>query len=400
MPVTEIDMNAYHVLDAAPNVTTTHLVTKGRLDYFDGYWYCKKIEESRNIKYELQDGSIHYKKHSAALRARTEQASLEFFRLIIPTQPQTLIGKDNTDGSYYILTKEVPGLSPLPNYEMHRFNRGNYTGLGAVLLVSIFLYEMDLNEGNIGINMLNQVIKIDGDWCLSKWLEPELLIDTNTHITQDLISSLPFLKDYSVFNWLDIIKKGQNLHASTIVNPQLSDSPIFRAELNQAMLSIILLPRVFILAFVDLYISEKATDLQDLLFARQQELKATALKNSDFLGYIKEIDLDRFIEDYLSYLQQFLVHGTRPILDISTQEQCKLELYALKQGLILQLSNKLSSPTTVSHITMMDSKWGGSIAADDSQTTLSAGPGLFGSKPVLENKLRLNRTMSDLSAYL
>ena len=132
--------------------------------------------------------------------AQRELLAQEFFRLIIPEQPETRLLIDIKDGveEYYLLSEEIKDWQELPLDSRQSFADGTFTGLGQVLLTAVFLQETDLKNGNIGLGPQRDdgswpVRKIDGDWCFSEMRAPSrsYAFDTKT------IQRLPQLtKDY------------------------------------------------------------------------------------------------------------------------------------------------------------------------------------------------------------
>lgn len=220
--------------------------------------------------------------------AKLELLAQEFFRLIIPQQPRTLLTTPELTGIQYILSEEVMGYQNLPQGVPEKFSNGQYSGLGEVLACSLFLQETDLKNGNVGLNNRGRVIKIDGDLSFG-----ELQGSTHQHlssklfkITPEAIASLPMPKDYFAYNWLDLIGGGVIQTQSCIVHPDLTNAPQFRAEINQAMLKICLLPDSFIADFVDAYIPAGGERFIELITNRRKELLSSALENDSFKQYL------------------------------------------------------------------------------------------------------------------
>jgi hypothetical protein len=204
------------------SVDYSHDIIRGKLKGSDKVWIRKEISDPAD--------------------ARLELLAQEFFRLIIPHQPETRIAKDPTTGVFYILSEEVRGYKALPVNQGESFSDGTFTGLGQVLTTSMFLEETDLKNGNLGLNNKNQVIKIDGDCCFWQLYFPEKLFTLN----QEAIASLPYPKGYFVYNWLGFFSLGEKQKNSDIVKPELGQSAQFGAEVNQALLKIYLLPTEYI----------------------------------------------------------------------------------------------------------------------------------------------------------
>ncbi len=123
--------------------------------------------------------------------------------------------------------------------------KGVYTGLGHILVASIFSHEIDLNTGNLLINRQNKIVKFDGDWSLAALMHPDVLRGKPANITSNLLSQLPYLPNYFAYNWLDIRRFGES-HPSTLFTDDLLLAPHYRAEINQTILRILLLPESYI----------------------------------------------------------------------------------------------------------------------------------------------------------
>ena len=258
----------------------SHKICKGTLKNNPSEWYCKEIKDPALAKLEI--------------------LAQEFLRLLIPHQPETLIAKNFETGTYYILSKEVPGYTNLPTGQAERFRNNHYKGLGQVMLCSMFLQETDLKNGNIGIDGENRVITIDGDLCFSQQRFPG-----DYKLTSKAIADLPHPTDYLTYNWLDLMKHGKRSDFSDIVDEELSNSTQYRAEVNQAMYKICLLPDSFIEAFVDTYMPAGGQRFVDLLKSRRDELQVSAMHNVSFNSYLNTPEAQKDARDMLLQMKQF-----------------------------------------------------------------------------------------------
>ena len=326
MPVDKIDIQFFEKTDSlAPS---SHEMTRGQLYESSKTWVCKKISTSISARYEL--------------------LGQEFYRLIIPHQPETRIARDFFDDQYYILSEEIEGFSPLPLHQKAHFKNGYYSGLGQVLVVSIFLHEIDLNPGNLGINRQGKVLKIDGDWSFAFVLHPELFLDKPVHITYELIDHLPFLNGYFAYNWLDIISVGRVYPASNIVDTSLSDATDFKAEVNEAILKILCVPTWYLQQFIDRYVHRPTTALNDTLRSRQLDLKLSAMQRESFVRYLLSPLAREILTDFRYQLKQFTAHIRFPIMSASSYEIFDRDLDAQFDDLVaLGRTKRDLSPTTV-----------------------------------------------------
>jgi hypothetical protein len=300
------------------NALFSHKVSRGTLKGSGKTW----------IKKEMPDPAV----------ARIEVLAQEFFRLIIPHQGETRLLQDKNTGVHYILSEEVQGYRDLPLGEAHNFANGRYTGLGQALVGAMFLQEIDLKNGNIGLDAQGRVAKIDGDWCFAQGRYGD---DSSYNITPEAIAQLPYPKDFYAFNWLDLISQDTARSTSNIVAPSLSSSPQFRAEVNQALLMITLLPDNFIEHFVDAYMPAGGERYVDLIKSRRGQLLASALQNTSFVDYLHS---EAALEDYdnlIAHMNSFQANGEGMVIPVHEQESNRREV--AKRFAIMQFQGKLST---------------------------------------------------------
>lgn len=240
--------------------------------------------------------------------ARHEVLAQEFFRLFIPHQPQTRIAKDEKD--YFVCSEKVESYKSLPYGEGKLFEDGTYTGLGQAILVAVFLQEVDLKNGNIGLDKDGRVIKIDGDQCLASLLDERL----HFSLTPEVIANLPSKGDFAANNWLDDKRTNSFFLPSKILNPiALSKNDLFRGEINQATLKICLMPDEFIEKFVEFYIPEEneisRNSYIDLIKNRRNTLKLSAVQNDSFRHYLYKPEAQDDAKSFLEQMRNFQVGG-------------------------------------------------------------------------------------------
>ncbi|RUR09116.1 hypothetical protein [Legionella sp. km772] len=253
--------------------------------------------------------------------AYLELLAQEFFRLIIPSQPETRIASHPYFSTYVILSEEIAGYKPLPVDSPANFTKGFYPGLGQIMITSIFLQEIDLKNGNICLNKNNHVIKIDGDWCFAAMRDSSFK-HYKKAITPELLATLPYPFGYSAFNWLDMTVKGVAQQSSRMVEDDLASAPHFRQEINEAMLKILLLPDDYIKKFVDAFIpfTIKADLFIDYIKTRREELKHAALQDDFFKLYLKSRLAKEHMNQHLLQMQSFVANGNYPIMDVAEYE--------------------------------------------------------------------------------
>lgn len=292
----------------------SHKVKRGRLRGSSKTWICKEMR--------------------SPLEAHIEVLAQEFFRLIIPHQNQTRHLHDPALKTHFILSEEVSGYRELPENQPDNFSNGTFQGLGQILFLSMFLQEIDFKNGNIGLDNQNRVIKIDGDWCFAEERCKEIEIEKRKafgkaltepckfDITADNIASLPLPKGFYSYNWLDLVLQGTKHPKSNIINPfTLMHSEQFRAEVNQAILKICLLPNAFTALFVDNYIEAGGQKYIDLLKRRRSALIAAAYQLPSFATYLHSAQAEQDMQQLQNHLATFKVNDNKLVLPAQRQSQ-------------------------------------------------------------------------------
>ncbi|MBA2711490.1 MAG: hypothetical protein H0U57_12980 [Tatlockia sp.] len=289
-----------------------HNLWKGTIKGSNRVWFCKAVE---NLDIALKEVVVQ-----------------EFFRVIVPYQPETRIAYDKSTGLYYILSEEIAEF----NYSESNFRKQVKTGLGKTLLLALFLEEDDLKFNNIGLDNQNRVIKIDGGLCFSGDKHPFNLSDT-------AIKGLPFPVDCQPTHWLDIIKNGKKHAGSFIVSQSLSSSPEFRNDVNQTMLRICLIPDGFIIDFVD-FLTEGSSIQEKFitkLINRRDELLGAALNNSSFFAYLNTPAAQQEALDFSNCLLSFNSARKFLINNIEQKEEFVVEFNNRKRALFTVCANQL-----------------------------------------------------------
>lgn len=295
-----------------PSSKNVHDLWKGTFKGSNRLWFCKAVE---NIDV-----------------AYIELIAQEFFRLLIPYQPETRLTYDKETGIYYIMSEEVPNF----NYSESYFRKQIKTGLGKTLLLALFLEEDDLKFNNIGLDDQNRVIKIDGGLCFSG-------DKRHYNLSNASIDGLPFPVDCEPNYWLDIVKNGKRHTGSFIVDHNLSTFPEFRNDVNQAILQICLIPDSFIINFVDFLLdgdSKKEIFINKLL-NRRDALHEVALNNPSFLFYLNTTDAEQKGLDFLHNLMNFGSARKSLISIIDQKEELMVGFYYRKRALITYYPNSL-----------------------------------------------------------
>lgn len=284
----------------------------------------------------IDEAQVFYQKEMLSpAEAYGEQLAQEFFRLIIPSQPETRLAIDPAVNTYFILSAEIDGFNYLPILQQDKFTNGTYKGLGQLVITAILLHEIDLKNGNIGFNRHGQVLKIDGDWCFAA-IKDRKYVRHNKKITPELILSLPFPCDYAAYNWLDIWREAIKSSNSSIVDERLAKAALFRDEVNEAILKILLLPNEYIKRFVDTYVptSVKADVYIAYLIERREELKLAVLKNESFKGYILSVAAQTILKHHVAHMKKFMAHKSQYIIEECHHASLESQVRMLYEELI------------------------------------------------------------------
>ncbi len=306
-----VDLSEFEEIPSIKPDSGTHTVTRGKLPSSEKIWVCKQA--------------------SNELIARIEVLAQEFHRLMNPEQPETWLARD-AERNFYVLSEAVDG-KPVPLDKPQRFSRGVYTGLGQILVYSVFLHEVDLNPGNLILKDEQKLIKLDGDWCFVGLTRPELLGEKPARITAEILRALPHVQGYVAYNWLDMRRFGRS-YSSSMVDDELRMAPHFQAEINQAILKLLLLPVSYAREFIKCYL----TDYQDYFLIefteRQAELLNSALQLDSFRIYLRSAEADAVMDTHLDALQGFAGTQEGLLLEPDNQVAVLSEFWGLREKLL------------------------------------------------------------------
>lgn len=253
------------------------------------------------------------KKECLDLRhALTELIAQEFFRLIYPRQPKTQITQDSRvePVKYFILSEEVPGYRYLPEQKAHLFSSGKFLGLGVVTLLAYFLQEIDLKNGNVGLDMQNKVIKVDGDWCFASF--NKRFKNKDFSLSADRINSLPEPLGFYAYNWLSLVSYEKPDHSKQLLDPTLMAHEVcFRTEVNKTILRICLLSDRTIEAFILSCVNNKGKEsfkYTQFLIQRRTQLFMAARLSPSFRSYLHSINANCDVKEFERELREFRPH--------------------------------------------------------------------------------------------
>lgn len=286
-------------------------------------WYRKLVGEDKKV-------------------AWNEVVAQEFFRLVNPAHPKTRYCQHQ--GTSYVLSAEIPGYQSFGNIPAATIKKnvkeGVYKGLGEVMVLALFLNEVDLRLFNLGIDKDNNVIKIDGDWCFAR-LREKGKISRNYNITSDLLDNLPYLllEDYYACSWLDVIDHDLVNDKPKTVDDSFLTLEHLRAEINRAILKILILPEELIRTLITQHVDDEThcMELIDETLARQTLLRNAALANRSFLTYLDSEQALADLYDYMPALQSFKMPNKTAV---PIFEEDGLQHYLKKALLDLQESSK------------------------------------------------------------
>ncbi len=269
---------------------------------------------------------------SNLLVARRELLAQEFYRLIYPCQPKSRILQDTSvvPHQYYLLSEKVAGFRDLSSVARAQFLHGGYKGLGVVSLLAMFVQEIDFKSGNVGLDGLNRVIKIDGNWCFASIKTK--FAEEDYQITSKRLDELPVPLGLYAYNWLQRSHEGRNRkNARFFDNLDVSNDKLFREEVNKTILRICCLNDSMIEQFIALYIwplSKMAARVCSLLINRRAELQKEAFNNHRFLSFLHskqaELELSAFWQDLIFFKEGFLVSHAQLVAELSKLRQAAL----------------------------------------------------------------------------
>lgn len=380
MPFTEIDMQLFTPVAMLKPENCSHTISKGKLSFSNKTWFCKAVQDP--------------------VRARYEILSQELYRLINSKQPETYLAKDHITNQYYILSEEVLGFQFIPTNKKIRLTKGIYSGLGRILVLSVFLHEIDLNLGNLGINADNEIIEVDGDWRFAALIRPDLFADKPSAITPELLKNFPKLTGYFAYNWLDICHKGgEHREDSDLFAEELSTAPNFRFEIHQTILLILLLSPAYLQKMVEFYLPENTSEILEFLLSRQAQLKNSAIQDLAFVEFIYSIQANVIGCNYMQQLLNFTINNSLLIQPADEKEALRQHFYSVWESLktdLMHLKLQKFSNTPMSNFDTDEETM--SISSSENTNRFFT-PSPVSLRSTSSNTLRFNRTSSNLSQY-
>lgn len=311
LPLEPIEIRGFQPQNIKSSTDYTNLLA--RYEMAGKLWFVKKIipKQITNTKEDYI-----FSKNTAY----REIVAQEFLRLIIPTQPETCLAYDPIDNYYCIMSREISGFRSLFREKKYRvlnsefedviaaIAAGEYTHLGEVVLTAVYLQEIDLKNGNVGLDEDKNVVKIDGDLSLVSVANKPVLHQFHSPITPTLLENLPNPIGHGTYQWLNIKIQGYLQHERVnFVSRFLSNNVLFRAEVNKAILKIALCSSAMLQDFLRCLVDneEDFNNFLRLLLDRRNQLIDSALQLESFRRFILSPKAVDYKDHHFAYLTQF-----------------------------------------------------------------------------------------------
>ena len=210
---------------------------------------------------------------------------------------------------------------------------------------ALFAGEIDLHNDNFGLDHRGRFVKIDGDWTLARLryrIEGSWLANRNYNITPALIKSLPHLavKDYQLHNYGHQVKQRKNTGEDII--PGI-DPVIFRQEVNQALLKILLTPNDYLLNLAENEMTnadeERAMEVACIeCINRKFQATISACEDPQFREYMQTDEAKAYAESFRDELATYKMTEKVSIANADNQQMIMAQFKELRQ--ITQLNVK------------------------------------------------------------
>ncbi|HTM63371.1 MAG TPA: hypothetical protein VL360_02575 [Gammaproteobacteria bacterium] len=318
--MTKRNRNGFSEIDKLKRSNVTALFK----DVHDNYLVKKKPPED-----VLQHGDIqkkyqnlwYLKKHGNDFKtAALEVIAQELFRLLLSTHPKARL-VDTGDDQSYVTSRQVDGFKDIHLFDFVSLKdsiaAGEYKGLGEILVISIWLDEIDLKPDTLGLDGQGNFIKIDGERCFAALQKLKGTRD-EYDLSQISFSQLPYLSGKFAYNWLDLIIYGRiNDKEAAIVNDELLNNSSFRREVNRALMKIIVLPDDLLLKFVYSYfpgVNRLANEIIQELSLRRDDVLKSAIKSESFCKYLQSDDAKNDLSEHMEYIKSFTTIKKTPVI--------------------------------------------------------------------------------------
>ena len=248
----------------------------------------------------------------AELDCFREVIAQELLRLLNPAYPKTRLVKSDLPYFRHVISKEIPGFQLLSNIVPfakleNKIINQKYRMLGFAAIAALFVNEIDFKLANLGVSSEGEIIKIDGgrsfmDFDKDRWEDARIRL-ANYNITAKDLNLCPKIKNYQAYTWLDEFRFSYYFLADHL--PE--NLPSIRAEINEAILKIILLPDELINDFVKHYLdSEKYQQIfYQEICKRRNMFRAEAIKLESFRNYLQSDQANKLLTSFIQSLQEF-----------------------------------------------------------------------------------------------
>lgn len=272
--------------------------------------YSAKIinDETKTDEFGLEK---HWWLRPASSRSEAERVMLaqEIYRLFTLEQPQALLVR-NQAGHFYSAAKKSFGFfAPNKLIELRdMLLDGHIGGLGELLIVSLFLQDVNLGLDSIGTNAKGRFVKQETNACFASLMED---VDSKAlSIRAEDINNLPYLTQGRwVKSWpVSAVEKSEPYALPTFLS---GENKKFNQEICLAILKIILLPDTFYYDFLQKNLSDQneIRSLLHVLLMQKVQLRQAAMQIDAFKYYVLGNAVDSEMVSYIELLKNFKTNG-------------------------------------------------------------------------------------------
>jgi hypothetical protein len=261
-----------------------------KTNFFSDLYLAEKQKHRKGLKEQINKWYLKPPSIQTKMFTLKEVIAQEFFRLILPRQPKTRMVMNESGKEYYVISREIVNFRPFTMFDADELNSmiisGKYRGLGEILVLSLFVNEVDLSLHNLGVDETGHIVKVDGGCCFAN-LSPTIRGGKKYEISKNDLNTLPFLSNYEPYNWLDIFVN-EAKYRSKIIAKELPLNEEFRHEINNTVLKILLLSSAMFQTFVRAYDDDLDITSRFVreLWTRKDQLRERALSNQSFQTYL------------------------------------------------------------------------------------------------------------------
>jgi hypothetical protein len=234
-----------------------------------------------------------------------------------------------------VLSKFIPGFISYQGYEINFYQQilknyqfGTVSGFGSMLVLSLWLGEIDLklaNFGFIGVDGHKKIVHIDGD-CSFASLQKFKAFEYGHNFNFEDINALPALKNYHPHNWLNSVREYRLITTQGSEQVSLDNirtNPTFRAEVLKMVLIISLLPNNIIDRFVEHYRPSRRdlSKIKNHLEQRRDILYNDLEKIEGFSEFVLTAEAEMAKTDLQNKIMTFYMYSKVQIFDLLPVEK-------------------------------------------------------------------------------